>query len=43
MLIEVAFVPDILKADIVDVVRGAERLTALTNVSLQARGRRAAA
>jgi len=38
MLIEVAFVPEILKANIADVIRGAERLPALTNVALQARG-----
>ena len=40
MLIEVAFVPEILKADIADVVRGAERLAALT---VAPGGRRAAA
>jgi len=38
MLIEVTFVPEILKANIADVVRGAERLPALTNVALRARG-----
>ncbi len=37
MLIEVAFVPDILRADIDDIARGYARLPGSTNVARHAR------
>jgi hydrogenase-1 operon protein HyaF len=37
LLIEVGLVPEILKADIDDIVRGCQRLPAATNVALRAR------